>query len=212
MLVVAKPDADDWGGAGRECGVAEVVVLVFGLGGPVRREHVFEACAHGVAVAMIAVGRESRRHAADADVEVVAILPAITALGVKQRRAPGVAEATGDRSKLVAVGGHENAAGEQHAIVAVAEPGVLGFDTDNPARGELIIGAALHATEEAAVVAVQAIVASESAADMSANIEAGPVVDRLRDVRGSLGIGTSGEIGCECWHGRAESDEGHSTE
>src|SRR6478672_3313416 len=154
MLVVTESDADKGGGAGRERRVAEIIVLVFDLGRPVRGEHVFETSAHGVAVAMIAVGRERRRHAADAYVEVVAILPAITALGIKQRRTPGVAEASSDRSKLVAVGGHEHAAGEQHAVVAVAEPGVLGFDTDNPARGELIIGAALHAAEEAAVVAV----------------------------------------------------------
>src|SRR6266576_6517378 len=211
MLVVTESDADDRGGAGRECGVAEIVVLVFGLGRPVWREHVLEASAHGVAVAMIAVGRERLRHAADAYIEVVAILPSITALGVEQRRAPGVAEAAGDRSKLIAVGGHENAAGEQHAVVAVAEPGVLGFDTDNPTRGELIIGAALHAAEEAAIVAIKAIVAGERAAEVSADVEAGPVVDRLR-VGGSLGVRTRGEIGCECWHGRADSDERHSTE
>src|SRR5260370_18826894 len=167
MLVVTESDADDGGGAGRECRVAEVVVLVFDLGGPVRREHVFEACAHGVAVAMIAVGRESLRQAGDAYAEVVAILPPITALGVEQSRAPGIAEAAGDRSKLVAVGGDENAAGEQHAGGAVAEPGILGFDTDNPARGELVIGAALQAAEEAAIGAPQAIVAAEQATEVT---------------------------------------------
>ena len=212
MLVVTESDADDRGGAGRESGVAEVVVLVFGLGGPVRREHVFEACAHGIAIAMIAVGREGHRHAADAYVKVVPILPGKTALGVKQRRTPGIAEAAGDRSKLIAVGGHENAAWEQHAVVAVAEPGVLGFDTDNPARGELIIGAALHAAEEAAIIAIKAVVAGKSAAEVTADVEAGPVVDRLRHVSGSLGVRTRGKIGCECWHGRADSDERHSTE
>src|SRR5258707_7373269 len=178
MLVVAEPGADEDSGSGRERGAAEIVILVFDLGGPVRREHVFEAGTDGVAVAMVAVGRESHRHAADAYAEVVAVFKGVTALGVKQRRAPGVAKPAGDRSELVAVGGHENAAGEDHAVVVVAEPAVLGFDTDDPARSELIIGAALHAAEEAAIAAREAVVARERATEMAADVEAGPDVDR----------------------------------
>src|ERR1700694_2738542 len=111
MLVVAKPGTDEGSRACRERGVAEIVVLVFDFGGPARREHVFETAADGAASAVGAIGRESRRHAAHGYVEVVAVLPGKTALGVKQRRAPSVAEATGERSKLVAVGGYENAGG-----------------------------------------------------------------------------------------------------
>src|SRR3979411_797826 len=159
MLVFAESRADEDSGAGGEGGVAEIVVLVFDFGGPVRREHVFQAGADGVAVTSVAIGGESHRRAADAYAEVVTIPPRITTLGVKQRRAPGVAEATGARSKLVAVGGHEHAAGEQQAVVVIAEPAVLGLDTDNPARSELIISAALDAAEEAAGAAVQAGVA-----------------------------------------------------
>src|SRR5688572_9676576 len=54
VLVVAKPGADHVGRAGRDGGLAEVVILVFGLGGPVRREHVFQAGADSVAVLAVA--------------------------------------------------------------------------------------------------------------------------------------------------------------
>src|SRR6266446_7463084 len=64
MLVVAEAGSNEHGrAAGQEGGAAEVVILVFNLGGPARREHVFEASADGVAVTMVAVGCESRRHA-----------------------------------------------------------------------------------------------------------------------------------------------------
>src|SRR6185295_17230614 len=50
VFVVAEAAAGDIGGSRREGGVAEIVVLVLGLGRPVRGEHVFEAAADGVAV------------------------------------------------------------------------------------------------------------------------------------------------------------------
>src|ERR1700730_15807204 len=210
MLVVAEPGADNDGGAGRERGAAEVVILVFSLGGPARGEHVFEAGANGVAVTVIAIGGEGHRHAARGYVEVVTVLPGITALGVKQRRAPGIAEPAGDRSKLIVLGGDQHAAREDHAVVVVvAQPAVLGFGTENPALGELIIGTTLHAAEEAAIVAGQAVVARERAADVTADIEAGPFVDRRGGGR-SFGGGASRKIGCHCRRGRAERNEGHS--
>src|SRR5882762_9540784 len=43
VLVVAETGADDIGRSGREGRIAEIVILVLGLGGPVRRKHVFEA-------------------------------------------------------------------------------------------------------------------------------------------------------------------------
>ena len=64
VLVVAEAGADDRRAGPRgKGGVAEVVILVFGLGGPVRREHVFEAGADGIAVLVVAVGGEGRRRA-----------------------------------------------------------------------------------------------------------------------------------------------------
>src|SRR5712691_1646722 len=212
MLVIAEAGSNEDGrAAGQEGGAAEVVILVFNLGGPAGREHVFEASADGVAVTMVAVGGESRRHASGGHADVVAVLPGITALGVKQRRTPGVADPAGDRSKLVVARGDQEAAREQHASVAAAEPAVLGFDTEDPGGGELIIEAALHAAEETAIVAAQAVVARERAADVATDVEAGPVVDR-RAVSRRLGVGTSRHIGRQRRRGCAESDEGHSTE
>src|SRR5712691_13528893 len=61
MLVVAEAGSNEDGrAASHEGGAAEVVILVFNLRGPARREHVFEAGADGVAVTMVAVGGESR--------------------------------------------------------------------------------------------------------------------------------------------------------
>src|SRR6266576_5604630 len=51
MLVVAEAGSNEDGrAAGEEGGAAEVVILIFNLGGPARREHVFEASADSVAV------------------------------------------------------------------------------------------------------------------------------------------------------------------
>src|SRR5512138_3198951 len=75
VFVVAEAAAGDIGRAGREGRVAEIVILVLGLGRPVRGKHVFEAAADGVAVAMAAVGGESRRHAGHRDAEIVAVTP-----------------------------------------------------------------------------------------------------------------------------------------
>src|SRR5882724_12754588 len=93
MLVVAEAGSnEDERAAGYEGGAAEVVILVFNLGGPARREHVFEAGTDGVAVTMVAIGGESCRHAIGGHADVVAVIPGITALVVEQRRAPSVAD------------------------------------------------------------------------------------------------------------------------
>src|SRR3981189_116751 len=59
MLVVAEAGSnDDRRAAGQEGGAAEVVILVFNLGGPAGREHGFDAWPDGVAVTMVAAGGE----------------------------------------------------------------------------------------------------------------------------------------------------------
>src|SRR6266702_7772704 len=100
MLVLPATDADHVGRTGGDGRAAEVVILVFGLGRPVRREHVFEAGADGVAVLAVAGGGEGLRHAGDVDAEAT-VAPGVTTLGVEQRRAPGVADAAGHRPELV---------------------------------------------------------------------------------------------------------------
>src|SRR5690242_1912921 len=89
VLVVAEAAAGNVGRPRREGGVAEIVVLVFGLGRPVRGEHVFEAAADRVAVLAVAAGGEGRRHAGHRDPDIVAVAPGVTTLGVEQRRTPG---------------------------------------------------------------------------------------------------------------------------
>src|SRR5947209_5476717 len=103
VFVVAEAAAGDVGRACRKGGVAEIVILVLGLGRPVRGEHVFEAAADGVAVLVAAVGREARRHTSHRHPEIVAVAPSVTALGVEQRRTPGVAEPAGHRAELVGI-------------------------------------------------------------------------------------------------------------
>src|SRR4051812_28647532 len=182
MLVVAETGADDIGRSGREGGVAEIVILVFGLGGPIRREHVFEAAADGVAVLAVAVGGEAHRHAGHRHADIIVVAPGVTALGVQQRRAPSVAEPAGYRTDLiVVVDGHQRTTGEQHAvIVAAAQPGILRFSANYPIGRELIVEAGLYAAEEAGVVAPQAVIAGKGAADMAADIETRPVIDHGR--------------------------------
>ena len=79
------------------------------------------------------------------------------------------------------------------------------------------VGAGLQAAEDAAVIAAvggagEAVVAVERGADVAADVETGPVVDRRVRRGRCLGVGTSCHIGRKCWHGRAEGDQGHSTE
>src|SRR3569833_2539001 len=81
VFVVAEAAAGDVGGPAREGGVAEIVILVLGLGRPVRGEHVFEAAADGVAVPVVAIGGEGRRHAGHRHTHSVAVAPGVTALG-----------------------------------------------------------------------------------------------------------------------------------
>src|SRR3954467_11200056 len=94
MLVLPAADTDNVDRTRGDRRAAEVVILVLGLGRPIRREHVFEASANGIAVLAVAGGGEGLRDAGDIDAKA-AVAPGITALGVEQRRSPGVAEATG---------------------------------------------------------------------------------------------------------------------
>src|SRR5260221_8959588 len=63
MLVLAAADADHVGRTGGDGRAAEVVILVFGLGRPARREHVFEAGADGIAILAVTSGGDGLRHA-----------------------------------------------------------------------------------------------------------------------------------------------------
>src|ERR1700690_1106892 len=74
VLGVGEAGADNVDGTGQERRAAEIVVLVFELGGPARREHVFEAGADGVAILVAAVGGEGPRRAARNDVDIFFIL------------------------------------------------------------------------------------------------------------------------------------------
>ena len=98
MLVIAEADGgNNTSGAGEESvPSAEVIVLVFDLARPVLGEHVFETTADGVAVATTAVVGEG---AAAETVREAGVSPGITAFDVQQRRTPGVAEPTGDRTE-----------------------------------------------------------------------------------------------------------------
>src|SRR5215471_20697992 len=196
--------------------VAEVVVLVLDLARPVLREHVFEAGANGVAVAMAAVEREGLRNARENQVLVV-VSKGVTTLHVEQSRTPGVADAAGHRADAAAIIGIDEPVREYGVDVVAAEPGVLGFGTDYPGRRDLPVEAALHTTEEARVVvaagneAAEGVVVAEGAAEVTADVEAGPVVDGSRNRRWLLGVArTRRHVGCKCW--RAECDERHSGE
>src|SRR3954470_5728908 len=179
MLVLPAADAHDVSRTGGDRRAAEVVVLVLGLGRPVRREHIFEASADSVAVLAVPGRGEGLRHAGDIHAKT-AIAPGITALGVKQRRSPGVADATGHRAELVGIGGHLRAQRERGTAVVGRQPGILRLDTHDPIGRELVVEAALDTAEEARVARLEAAVAGKGAADMAADVEAGPVVASLR--------------------------------
>src|SRR5262245_35771344 len=199
-----------------EPAVAEVVVLVLDLARPVLGEHVFETGADGVAVAMAAVEREELRDAAE-DECLVVVGKGVTTLHVEQSRTPGVADAAGHRADAAAIIAVDVAVRERDIDGVATEPGVLGFGTDHPVRRELPVETTLHAAEEARVIvaagneAVEGVVVAEGGAEVTADIEAGPVVDGSRDRRRLLGVArTRRHIGCKCW--RAECDERHSSE
>src|ERR1700722_11855886 len=193
----------------------EIIVLIFDLGRPVLGEHVFEAGADGVTILMTAAEREGGRNASDRH-GLVVVGVRITALHVEQGRTPSVADAAGHRTQSALVVGVGDIAGEDHAVVIVGKPAVLTFDTEDPIGGELVVVTRLQTAEESAVAvaaggeASEIVVATESTADVTADVEAGPVVER-RDISRSLGVGGAGrKVGGKCWHGRADGDEGHS--
>ena len=131
---------------------------------------------------MVAIEDEGDRHAGECQgVAVVGI--GVAAFDVDQARTPGVADAAGDRAESALVVVVNEAAREGRVEVAIAEPAVLALDADDPVRRELPVGAGLHAAEQAGAVvaeheAVEIVAAAEGAAEMAADIEAGPVVDR----------------------------------
>src|SRR5260370_2880917 len=181
MLVVTGAAESREDGRRHEVGLAEVIVLILNLGRPVLREHVFQAGAEGVAIVMAAVERERLRYAAERQ-RLIIVGVGIAALDVEQSRTPGVADAAGHRAEATLVVGVDvtgAGAGEGNAVVVVAEPAELAFDTKDPVRSELVVSAGLHAAEEAAVVAVvggageTVVVALARAADVTADVETG---------------------------------------
>src|ERR1700733_9207186 len=78
VVGVGEPGAGNVGRTGQEGRAAEIVVLVFELGGPARREHVFEAGTDGVTILVVVIGGEGRRCTGGNDADVVVILPGIT--------------------------------------------------------------------------------------------------------------------------------------
>src|ERR1700735_80971 len=74
VLGVGEPGADNVDGAGQEGRAAEIVILVFELGGPARREHIFKAGADRVAILMAAIRGEGSRCTAGNDADIVVLL------------------------------------------------------------------------------------------------------------------------------------------
>src|SRR5581483_360794 len=108
--------------------VTKIIVLVFAFDRPVRREHVFQTGANGVAVPTIGIHGEGRWYPGDGNAEVVVVAPGIAPLGIQQRRSKGVTQSTRHRAKLVGAGGRNGIAGEYHPTAAIAgEPTVLGL-------------------------------------------------------------------------------------
>src|SRR5439155_4837280 len=108
------------------------------------------------------------------------------------------------------------AAGKHGAGVIAAEPAVLSFGADHPVAVELPVRAGLHAAEEARVVvaerkAVEIVAAAEGAAEMGADVEAGPgIIDRRGIGRRPVVVVARAEIGGGSWHGGRERNGRHS--
>src|SRR5258708_13234513 len=77
MLVVPEVGADDRGRSTGERRGAEIVVLVFGLGGPVRGEPVFETRSDSVAVLVGAIGGKRSPYATAGDADIARVAPAL---------------------------------------------------------------------------------------------------------------------------------------
>src|SRR3954447_2128981 len=126
VLVDADGAEEHEGERGYEGAAAEIVILIFDLGGKVRREHVFHAGTDGVAVAAVAIEGKGQRNAAKGQALLVVRI-GIAALGVDQRRTPGNTGAAGHRAKRATFVGVDEAARKNDAVVAAAEPAVLAF-------------------------------------------------------------------------------------
>src|ERR1700731_4625995 len=211
MFVVAEAAERQESDRGNEPAAAEIIILIFDPGRPVPGEHVFQAGACGVAVAMAAIeGERDRKIAERQGLAVVGV--GVASLDVKQRRTKGEADAARHRGEGAPGVGVDESAGEEDAVVAAAEPVVLAFDADEEVGGELVIGAGLPAAEQSALMAVadrktaDDFVTADGAADVAADVEAGPGVDRA-GVGRSLGVGLGAEIGGDCRDGCAESGQ-----
>src|SRR3954451_2468358 len=104
MIVDANLDRAEFGGAGIEGESTQGISLavevrehVLGLGGPVRREHVFDAATDGVSGMDMAV----RSGQALSGKGRLVINPGIAALGVEQRRIRSDTDTAGNASKRV---------------------------------------------------------------------------------------------------------------
>src|SRR6478735_2374731 len=178
MIVDANLDGVELAGTGIEgdseqgIGLAvEVDEHVLGLGGPVRREHVFEAAADGVSGMDMAV-RNGKAERGSGSRQLV-VSPGITALGVEQCRIHRDAHTAGNASQCVHLVFHRAYRAVDDSRLAFLDAGTGGIDLDTEhelAARELPVVADRATSETAAVVAVKGIAAHR------ADIEAGPVV------------------------------------
>jgi hypothetical protein len=162
---------------------------------------------------VVAVEQEGGRHAAQGHPLIVVGI-GVTAFDVEQARTPGVAKAGGDRAEAALIVGVDIGAGEGGGEIALAEPGILAFGAEHPVRRELPIQTGLDAAEHAgAGIAqhrtVEVAAAAEGTADMAADIEAGPVIERRRIDGRLVVVGAGAEIGAKGGRGGGEGCDGH---
>src|SRR4051812_8629700 len=116
----------------------EIIVLIFNLSRPIRREQVLKATAHRVADIVTARGECQWQAGERIGHEHVVVLTECDApLGVQQRRTPSVAETAGHRAEIAGAVRYREAAGYEGRRAGLAvSPGVLAFDTEDPVRRE----------------------------------------------------------------------------
>ena len=178
-----------------ESPVAQPEIVVLELQRPMRRERPFKASADQpaasdvvVAIAEAGQGRAAEIHAGRKvrDAQAVVADPAAAGLAVEQQFIEGIAEAGGQGRDPAIVVGDRNGANvwNDHPIAGVgAGPVGVPFATDDEVA-DLVIGADLPAGQEGGVVAVvevgqedgvRPIVLGPGAANIDADVEAGPI-------------------------------------
>jgi hypothetical protein len=112
----------------------EIVVHVFTLERPARREHVFQAAAYRVTVAVGAIKGSKERSAAEKQV-VTSFGEGIAALGIQQSRPQGITDPASYRTQRPLIVVVDKSAGracrkDEAVVVVPDQPAVLAFDAD----------------------------------------------------------------------------------